>query len=120
MDVEVRRNTDITFTITGDFSPQEDLVKELWGELTEEQKNLMEDADRRWKRFCEMFWKAAREQEFTDLDGNPILESTHELGYDLGEPDEDGFCTVEHVWVRPIKAASWGVSAEEVEKYEEK
>lgn len=103
MEIEVRRNLTVSASVTCDVDMRK-LREELFGELTESQKERLAEAERRWKEFCGMFWEVARAEKFTDLDGNPILETTHEIGYDVGEPDEEGFANIEKVWVMPKKS----------------
>ena len=125
MEIEVRRNFDISCTVTAECDVN--LLKETFGiqDLTESQKKRLEEAEYRWKQFCAMFWEVARAEKMKDLDGNPILETTHELGYDVGEPDEEGFAEIVKVWVRPKESQvhdflHWGEVTTEIKKIEDK
>lgn len=100
MDIEIRRNRDISFDVTCE---NPDALKELF-EMTEEQKRQQERYEANRKRFEAELWDYFRDYKVRDLDGNRITKRSHEIGYDFGEPDSNGMMEVKTVWVRPKKS----------------
>jgi len=100
MDIEIRRNRDISFEVTCE---NPDALKELF-EMTEEQKRLQERYEA-WRRQTEEeFWRFVKVHPTRDLNGEPINPDTHEIGFDFGEPDDYGMAEVKVMWVRPKKS----------------
>ena len=100
MDIEIRRNRDISFEVTCENL---DALKELF-EMTEEQKREQERYEANRKRFEAELWDYFRDYKVRDLDGKRITKRTHEIGYDYDEPNDDGFMKAKTVWVRPKKS----------------
>lgn len=101
MDIEIRRNRDISFNVTCE-NPES--LKELFPEMTEEQKNRQDLYEKKWREFCDEFWEQASLNRWKDLDGLPIREDTHELGWDAAGTSEDGYVIMGQIWVRPKKS----------------
>lgn len=101
MDFEIRRNRDISFSVICD-NPE--ALKDLVPELTDHQKRVLEESEARRKRFEDALWDYFRDYKVRDLDGKRITKRTHEIGYDYGEPNDEGFMTAKTVWVRPKKS----------------
>ena len=68
--------------------------------MSDEDKKALQEAERRQREWENEVWKQAKEYGWKDLDGAPILEETHEIGYEFGE---DGF-SVEGVYIQPKKS----------------
>lgn len=100
MDFEIRRNRDISFKVTCE-NPE--ALKELF-EMTEEQKRLQERFET-WSRQAEdKFWRFVNDHPTRDCNGELIKPETHEIGFDFGDPDDDGMMEVKTMWVRPKKS----------------
>lgn len=100
MDIEIRRNRDISFSVTCENL---DALKELF-QMTEEQKRQQERYEA-WR--CQMeegFWRFVKEHPTRDCNGDLIKPETHEIGFDFGEPDDDGMMAAKTMWVRPKKS----------------
>ena len=105
MDIEIRRNRDLSFTL----APSPEAVMEwarLMGQRTEEERRQEEEFAAQRRKFEEDFWAVVKKypERWIDLDGNQITRETHEMGFDYGEPDENGICTATVMWVRPKKS----------------
>lgn len=97
MDIEIRRNRDISFSITGGVP---EALKELF-QMTDEQKRAQEEYDARRKELEDEFWRFVKEHPILDCNDELIKPETHEIGYDFGDPDDDGVCEAKTMWVRP-------------------
>lgn len=100
MDIEIRRNRDMSFSVTCD-SPE--ALKELF-RMTDDQKRLQEEYDARRKALEDEFWRFVKEHPTLDFNGDLIKPETHEIGFDLSEPDNDGMIEAKIMWVRPKKS----------------
>lgn len=101
MNIEIRRNRDIRFDVTCE---NPGALKEFLFEMTEEQKRQQERHEA-WRRQTEQeFWRFVKEHPTSDLSGELIKPETHEIGFDFGEPDDDGLMEVKTMWVRPKKS----------------
>ena len=100
MEVEIRRNRDIQFNVTCE---NPDALKELF-QLTEEQKLQQVRYEACRSQTEEEFWRFVKEHPSRDLSGELIKPETHEIGFDFGEPDDDGMMEVKTMWVRPKKS----------------
>lgn len=100
MDIEIRRNRDIIFNVTCE---NPDALKELF-QMTDEQKQLQEEYEARRKALEDEFWRFVKEHPTRDCNGELIRPETHEIGYDLSEPNDDGSMEVKTMWVRPQKS----------------
>ena len=106
MDIEIRRNRSLSFTLS---APSPEAVMELsklMGQRTEEERRQEEEFDALRRKFEEDYWAVVKKypERWVDLDGNQITRETHEIGFDYGEPDENGICTATVMWVRPKKS----------------
>lgn len=100
MDIEIRRNRDISFEVTCE-NPE--TLKELF-QMTDDQKREQERYET-WRRQVEdEFWRFVNEHPTRDCNGELIKPETHEIGFDFGEPDDDGMMEVKTMWVRPKKS----------------
>ena len=100
MNFEIRRNRDISFNVTCE-NPES--LKELF-QMTDDQKRLQEEFDARRKEVEDKFWHFVKEHPTKDCNGELIKPETHEIGFDFGEPDDDGIMEVKTMWVRPKKS----------------
>lgn len=100
MDIEIRRNRDISFSVTGGVR---EALKELF-QMTDEQKRAQEEYDARRKELEDEFWRFVSEHPTRDCNGELIKPETHEIGFDFGEPDDDGVSEAKTMWVRPKKS----------------
>lgn len=100
MDIEIRRNRDISFEVTCE---NQEALKELF-QMTDEQKRLQEEYEARRKKFEDEFWRFVKEHPTRDCSGELIKPETHEIGFDFGEPDDNGMMEVKTMWVRPKKS----------------
>lgn len=107
MNIEIRRNLDISFDLKSEGN--EDAIKKLMGqipELTEEQRKLFDDSERRRCELEEKIWAYFEEHPEKDLDGNPIKRETHEIGFDIENKEVDGlmYGFAKNIYVRPMKS----------------
>lgn len=100
MDIEIRRNRDISFNVTCE-NPES--LKELF-QMNDEQKRLQEVYETRRKALEDEFWRFVSEHPTRDCNGELIKPETHEIGFDFSEPDDDGMCEAKTMWVRPKKS----------------
>lgn len=100
MDIEIRRNRDIAFSVTCE-NPE--ALKELF-QMTDDQKRLQEEYESRRKALEDEFWRFVKEHPTCDCNGKLIKPETHEIGFDFGEPDDDGMMEAKTMWVRPQKS----------------
>lgn len=100
MDIEIRRNRDISFNVTCE---DPEALKELF-QMTDDQKRLQEEYEARRKVVEDEFWRFVKEHPTRDCNGKIIKPETHEIGFDFGEPDEDGTMEAKTMWVRPKKS----------------
>lgn len=100
MDIEIRRNRDISFNVTCE---DPEALKELF-HMTDDQKRLQEEYEARRKEVEDEFWRFVKEHPTRDCNGELIKPETHEIGFDFGEPDEDGAMEAKTMWVRPKKS----------------
>lgn len=101
MDIEIRRNRDISFNVTCE-NPE--ALKDLVPELTDQEKRLQEECDARLEELEDEFWRFVKEHPIRDCSGDLIKPETHEIGFDFSDPDDDGVCEAETMWVRPKKS----------------
>ena len=100
MDIEIRRNRDLSFSVTCE---NPDALKELF-QMTDEQKRLQEECETRRKEVEDEFWRFVKEHPIRDFGGDLIKPETHEIGFDFSLPDDDGIMIAKVMWVRPKKS----------------
>lgn len=100
MDIEIRRNRDISFSVSCDYP---EALKKLF-QMTDDQKRLQEEYNARKKVFEDEFWRFVKAHPTLDCNGELIKPETHEIGFDFGEPDDDGVTEAKTMWVRPKKS----------------
>lgn len=100
MDIEIRRNRDLTF----DCTCENPATLKVLFQMTDEQKRLQEEFDARRKELEDEFWRFVKEHPIRDCNGELIKPETHEIGFDFGEPDDDGVMGAKTMWVRPKKS----------------
>ena len=100
MDIEIRRNKDLKFDCTCDNPVA---LKELF-QMTDDQKRLQEEYEARRKALEDEFWRFVKEHPTRDCNGEIIKPETHEIGFDFGDPDDDGVTEAKTMWVRPKKS----------------
>lgn len=98
--IEIRRNRDLSFTVKGDFA----FDKGLLPKMTPEQEALQHELEKKRNSFERGIWQAAIREGWKDLDGNLILPTTHEIGYDWEDVDGAGLKRAKTVYIRPIKS----------------
>lgn len=101
MNIEIRRNRDIYCQVTCE-NPE--ALKELVPDLTDQEKQIQEEYDARRKALEDEFWRFVKEHPIHDCSGELIKPETHEIGFDFGDPDDDGVCEAKTMWVRPKKS----------------
>lgn len=99
MNIEIRRNRDISFNVT---CKNPGALKELF-QMTDDQSRLQEEYEARRKALEDEFWRFVKEHPTRDCNGELIKPETHEIGYDLGDTNDDGVTEVKTMWVRPKK-----------------
>lgn len=97
---EIRRNLDISFNVTCENL---ETLKELF-QLTDDQKRQQERFETWSRQVKDEFWRFVKEHPAKDCDGELIKPETHEIGFDFGEPDDNGMMEVKTMWVRPKKS----------------
>lgn len=107
MDIEIRRNRDLSFTMGGDSNRE--AFEKLLGmisPLTEEQKMLIDEGARVRRELEDMIWAYLVKEEIHDLSGNPVTRVTHEIGFDVKIEKHCGmdYAMAENVYVRPKKS----------------
>ena len=106
MNIEIRRNRDLVFTI----SPEnERALKELQGlipPLTEEQKKLLDKGAELRRELEEKIWAHFDKNEVFDLLGDKIMRETHEIGFDVETEEHGGmnWAVAKNIYVRPKKS----------------
>ena len=89
LNIKIKRNTSLSFTI---FHFDGSRLREaLLNCLTEDEKREIAEADRRRADFENKIWENAEKAGLKDLDGDPILKTTHQICYqwnDDGTPAE--------------------------------
>lgn len=100
MDIEIRRNRDISFNVTCE-NPE--ALKELF-QMTDEQKRAQEEYDARRKELEDEFWRFVKEHPTRDCNGELIKPETHEIGFDFSAPGADSVMEAKTMWVRPKKS----------------
>ena len=104
MKIEIRRNRDISFTVTGP-PPDEIMHFLMQHQLSEEEIRQQQERYETWRRQMEdEFWRFIKEHPTRDCNGEVIKPETHEIGFDFGEPGDDGLTEVKTMWVRPKKS----------------
>ena len=106
MDIEIRRNRDLTFTLKGCPS-MEDLEKTgVIPKLTEEQRKMLDEGARIRRGLEEKIWKHFDKNEVFDLLGDLITRETHEIGFDMEIEEHDGmnWAVAKKIYVRPKKS----------------
>lgn len=106
MDIEIRRNRDLTFTLGPE---SEKSLKELCGlipPLTEEQRRMLAEGARLRRELEEKIWSHFDKNEILDLLGDLITRETHEIGFDIETEEHDGmnWAVAKNIYVRPKKS----------------
>lgn len=106
MDIEIRRNRDLTFTLG---PGNEKALKELRGlipPLTEVQKRILDEGARIRRGLEEKIWEYLDKNEVFDLLGDKIMRETHEIGFDVVTEcrDEMNWAVAKNIYVRPKKS----------------
>lgn len=108
MDIEIRRNRDLTFTLDGDVNRK--AIEELAGRippLTEEQRKMLEEGDRCRRELGEKILADMEANYVRDCLGELITKETHEVDCDVEyAEDKDGLQWViaKQWYVRPKKS----------------
>lgn len=105
MDIEIRRNRDITWTFEG--PSREDLVKlGVIPKLTEEQRKMLDEGARIRHGLEEKIWEHFDKNEILDLLGDIITRETHEIGFDVQTEEHGGmnWAVAKNIYVRPKKS----------------
>ena len=105
MDIEIRRNRDLTFTLKG--PSQEDLEKSgIIPKLTQEQRRMLDEGARILRGLEEKIWDYFDKNEVFDCLGDLITRETHEIGFDVETEEHGGmnWAVAKNVYVRPKKS----------------
>ena len=107
MNIEIRRNR--TITATFDMEKNKEFVEKMMENLpqiTEEQRKIMDNAERNRHELEEKIWAYLEEHPENDLDGNPIKRETHEIGFEYEDKEVDGlmYGYAKSIYVRPKKS----------------
>ena len=105
MDIEIRRNRDITWTFEG--PSREDLEKlGVIPKLTEEQRKMLDEGARIRHGLEEKIWEHFDKNEVFDLLGDLITRETHEIGFDVETEEHGGmnWAVAKNIYVRPKKS----------------
>lgn len=105
MDIEIRRNRDLSFTLTG--PSREDLEKDgIIPKLTEEQRKMLDEGARIRQGLEEKIWEHFDKNEVFDLLGDMITRETHEIGFDVETEEHGGmnWAVAKNIFVRPKKS----------------
>ena len=105
MDIEIRRNRDLTWTFEG--PSREDLEKAgIIPKLTEEQQRMLDEGARLRRELEEKIWSHFDKNEVFDLLGDKIMRETHEIGFDVETEEHDGmnWAVAKNIYVRPKKS----------------
>ena len=81
MDIEIRRNNTIRFSINKPDKVKEWLEK-MQPQLKGEAKELVEKTRKELAEFEKSVWEYLEQNTIYDLDGKRISKETHEIGYD--------------------------------------
>lgn len=98
--IEIRRNRDLSFSVSGDFS----FDKSLFPKLTPEQEELSRRLEKKREAFEKGLWQSAEQEGWRDLDGNLITPATHEIGYVWEDVDGQGLMRAKTIYIRPNKS----------------
>ena len=106
MDIEIRRNRDLKFTL--DLG-REKALKELCGSippLTEEQKRLLDKGAELRRELEEKLWAHFDKNKVYDILGDQIMRETHEIGFDVQTEEHGGmnWAVAKNIYVRPKKS----------------
>ena len=105
MDIEIRRNRDLSFTFTG--PSREDLEKcGIIPKLTEEQRKMLHEGARIRRELEEKVMNSLEANKVRDLLGDLITRETHEIGFDVETEEHDGmnWAVAKNIYVRPKKS----------------
>ncbi len=105
MDIEIRRNMDLTWTFEG--PSREDLEKAgIIPKLTEEQRRLLDNGAEIMRGLEEKIWSHFDKNEVLDLLGDLITRETHEIGFDVETEEHGGmyWAVAKNIYVRPKKS----------------
>lgn len=108
MNIQIRRNTSISFNVLNTDKNREAIKKlfEDMPKLTDEQQRMVDEGERNRSELERKIWAYLSQHPRTDLDGDLITEDTHEIGYDTELKDIDG-CTwsvVKQIYIQPKKS----------------
>lgn len=105
MDIEIRRNRDLTWTFKG--PSREDLEKAgIIPKLTEEQRKMLDEGERIRRGLEEKIWEHFDKNEVFDCLGDLITRETHEIGFDIETEfhEEMRWAVAKNIYVRPKKS----------------
>ena len=105
MDIEIRRNRDLTFTLRG--TSQDGLeICGLIPKFTEEQRRLLDQGARLRRELEEKIWAHFDKNEIFDCLGDLITRKTHEIGFDIETEfhEEMYWAVAKNIYVRPKKS----------------
>ena len=105
MDIEIRRNRDLVFTL--DRPRSEDLEKcGLIPKLTAEQRRMLDEGARIRRELEEKVMNSLEANRVRDLLGDLITRETHEIGFDIETEEHGGmnWAVAKNIYVRPKKS----------------
>lgn len=105
MNIEIRRNTSLSFDLAMTPANKESFKKllEQSQKLTEEQQELINEGKRKRNEIEAKIWEYLKEHPTKDLDGDLITKETHEIGFDTAEEEIDGMTWVvaKQIYIQP-------------------
>jgi len=103
MDIEIRRNRDLTFTIKG---PSQEDLESIIPKLTQEQRRMLDAGARLRRGLEEKLWDYFGKNEIFDCLGDLITRETHEIGFDVVTECRDGmnWAVAKNIYIRPKKS----------------
>lgn len=110
--IEIRRNTAYELTFSAEITEEtRKAFEKLFGgttTLTKEQQSVIEDGKRRIEEIKRKIWEYLKDHPKNDLDGNPILEETHEIMFDMEEEKTEGgvWMVAKRPYIQPKKNRS--------------
>jgi len=105
MDIEIRRNRDLVFSVNGP-SREELEASGIIPKLTEEQRKMLDEGARIRQNLEDEIWEHFDKNDVFDLLGDLITRETHEIGFDV-EIERHGdmnWAVAKSIYVRPKKS----------------
>ncbi len=106
MNIQIRRNTSISFSFSVNVKDKE-AIKKMFEptKLTTEQRAMLDEGKRQCEELKRKVWEYFEQHPTKDLDGELITKETHEIGCDRENMEIDGcmWGVAKQVYVQPKK-----------------